>query len=97
MYMLVMPCKCYKLQVHGCIAHDRYTLIALATAFAQYTQSTYTAYATSAFKSHSQLAAAGVVSRVFSMVAYGLVPKLTDNIGRISPLIFGSMILLTVS
>lgn len=44
-------------------------------AFAQYTQSTFTAYATSAFKSHSELAAAGVVSRVFSMVAYLVVSR----------------------
>ncbi|WRT67513.1 uncharacterized protein IL334_004485 [Kwoniella shivajii] len=55
------------------IAYAAYTLLALGIAFAQYTQSTFTAYATSAFKSHSELAAAGVVSRVFSMCAYALI------------------------
>ncbi|WVQ69685.1 uncharacterized protein L199_007905 [Kwoniella botswanensis] len=70
------------------VAYAAYTLLALGIAFAQYTQSTFTAYATSAFKSHSELAAAGVVSRVFSMCAYALMPKITDNIGRISPSIF---------
>jgi hypothetical protein len=54
-----------------------YTIIALSIAFAQYTQSTYVAYATSAFKSHSQLSTAGVVSRVFSMTAYALVSEPT--------------------
>lgn len=48
-------------------------LMTLAFSFAQYTQSVYTAYATSAFKTHSQLAVAGVVSRVFSIMAYCVV------------------------
>ncbi|WWC60725.1 uncharacterized protein I303_103301 [Kwoniella dejecticola CBS 10117] len=76
------------------IAYGAYTLLALGIAFAQYTQSTFTAYATSAFKSHSELAAAGVVSRVFSMCAYALMPKVTDNVGRISPSVFTFMIVL---
>lgn len=57
------------------IAYLALTVLALGMAFAQYTQSTFTAYATSAFKSHSELAAAGVVSRVFSMVAYLVVSR----------------------
>ncbi|WVQ99082.1 hypothetical protein IAU59_006214 [Kwoniella sp. CBS 9459] len=76
------------------IAYGALTLLALSLAFAQYTNGTYTAYATSAFKSHSMLAAAGVVSRVFSMVAYAMVPKIVDNVGRISPWVFITLILL---
>ncbi|OCF39196.1 siderochrome-iron transporter [Kwoniella heveanensis CBS 569] len=76
------------------IAYGALTLLALSMAFAQYTSGTYTAYATSAFKSHSMLAAAGVVSRVFSMVAYAMVPKIVDNVGRISPMVFITLILL---
>ncbi|WVQ89749.1 hypothetical protein IAS59_003512 [Cryptococcus gattii] len=52
------------------IAYLALTLLALGMAFAQYTETTFTAYATSAFKSHSELAAAGVVARVFSMITY---------------------------
>ncbi|OWZ54087.1 siderochrome-iron transporter [Cryptococcus neoformans var. grubii Br795] len=78
------------------IAYLALTVLALGMAFAQYTQSTFTAYATSAFKSHSELAAAGVVSRVFSMVAYLVVPKICDNVGRISPWIIISMVIFTV-
>ncbi|XAO25796.1 hypothetical protein I312_104625 [Cryptococcus bacillisporus CA1280] len=52
------------------IAYLALTLLALGMAFAQYAETTFTAYATSAFKSHSELAAAGVVARVFSMITY---------------------------
>ncbi|WVO22932.1 uncharacterized protein IAS62_004276 [Cryptococcus decagattii] len=55
------------------IAYLALTLLALGMAFAQYTETTFTAYATSAFKSHSELAAAGVVARVFSMITYLIV------------------------
>ncbi|KIR38305.1 siderochrome-iron transporter [Cryptococcus deuterogattii 99/473] len=72
------------------------TLLALGMAFAQYTETTFTAYATSAFKSHSELAAAGVVARVFSMVTYLILPKVCDNVGRISPWIIISMLIFTV-
>lgn len=62
--------------------------MSLAETFAQYTQSPFTAFATSAFKSHSQLAAAGIISRVFSIATYTVVPKILDNAGRISPTAF---------
>lgn len=62
--------------------------MSLAETFAQYTQSPFTAFATSAFKSHSQLAAAGIISRVFSIATYTVVPKILDNVGRISPTAF---------
>lgn len=57
------------------ITENSLTLLALGMAFAQYTETTFTAYATSAFKSHSELAAAGVVARVFSMVTYLIVSR----------------------
>ena len=64
-------------------ADHRLTLMALGNAFAQYTTSVYTPYATSAFKSHSLLASANVVNRVFSMVAYAIVrftPEAIPNV-----------------
>ncbi|WVR06075.1 hypothetical protein IAU60_003103 [Kwoniella sp. DSM 27419] len=79
------------------LAYAALVMMLLSMAFAQYTQGTFTAFATSAFKSHSQLAAAGVVSRVFSMVAYMMLPKVLDNAGRISPTVFVCTVLLNVS
>lgn len=45
----------------------------LAMSFQNYTTGVYTAYATSAFRSHSDLATAGVITRVLTAVGYALV------------------------
>lgn len=76
------------------IAYAALTLVALVYAFQTFTQGPYVAYATSSFRTHSQLATARVVQGVFAMTSFAIVPKLLDNISRISPLIFLSMMLI---
>lgn len=50
--------------------------------FVNYATSTYTAYATSAFKQHSLLSAARVVATVTNLLTYPITAKLADAFGR---------------
>ncbi|OTB07719.1 hypothetical protein M426DRAFT_8319 [Hypoxylon sp. CI-4A] len=52
-------------------------------AFDNYSTSTYSAYATSAFKGHSLLSASRVVATITSLLSYPIVAKLSDMIGRV--------------
>ncbi len=57
-------------------AHDRsLTLVALVYAFQTFTQGPYVAYATSSFRTHSQLATARVVQGVFAMTSFAIVSR----------------------
>ncbi|KAL2204573.1 siderophore iron transporter mirA [Sarocladium strictum] len=57
-------------------------LFTFVTSFNKYSTSTYSAYATSAFKKHSLLSASHVVSTIASLLSYPIIARLSDIFGR---------------
>nr|XP_036576888.1 Siderophore iron transporter mirB 2 [Colletotrichum truncatum]KAF6783709.1 Siderophore iron transporter mirB 2 [Colletotrichum truncatum] len=57
-------------------------LLTFIDAFVKYSTSTYSAYATSAFKGHSLLSASRVVETIAMLLSYPIIAKLSDVCGR---------------
>lgn len=57
-------------------------LFTLVDVFNKYSTSTYAAYATSAFRTHSMLSASRVVETIAMLLSYPIVARLSDMFGR---------------
>lgn len=64
------------------LAYAFILITSLSTSFARYSTLSYTPFVTSAFKHHSELATAGVISRISAIITYPIMAKCADFFGR---------------